>query len=149
MQSWYDLQMSRLTTPCMCKTNGMGSFQHSTVLCVMGLPCAQGLPHSTLSFTYPLLFLAPQDSLEEEILILNPWLCAIAILSLSRKLLTALLHPLKSCSISIWPSCNPATALWLPWLLKQSDLSVLVISSSEVLLIYQFTSKCLTVTFHL
>lgn len=54
------------------KTNGMWAVQHSTVMCVMGLPCAQGLTHPTLPFTYPLLFLAAQVSLEEEILFLNP-----------------------------------------------------------------------------
>lgn len=37
-----------------------------------GLACEQFLPHSTLPFTYPLLFLAPQVSLKEETMFLNP-----------------------------------------------------------------------------
>lgn len=81
-------------------------------MCVMGLPCAQGLPHLTLPFTYPLFFLAPQISLEEEILFLNPWLCtrstpfsfkeaAHSTTSSSE----VLFHP------HFHPSCNPASVL--------------------------------------
>jgi len=36
------------------------------------LACAQVLPHSTLPFTFPVLFLAPQVSLNEKTMLLNP-----------------------------------------------------------------------------